>query len=890
MHWKYTNTMYHEFTHCCLVTLTVTMLVSVLPPVLPSASVALNSTSDYLLNSTTSSPLVSSTSISEPRTSNVSNENLTLAVLLSQSSTAVTSSTMSTETSLSSQSSSVTSSYNILSSSSTPSVNRTVTISHNANTLTLSEATQNSSLLPTGEVTSKLTDSLDTLAMESPQGQSRLEVVLVKKLLQKWGYMPIKKNGCWIYRDWRKEAVDPLPVSCSSSQSNSETTTVSSVPVTYESISEFATSDFSGSKEVTPEDDSNLSQEEREKFHNGMMVYQEFFKLPVTGRLDLPTARVIRQRVCGVPDSPERIQINKTLLQDEHRTNSSVPEDSVQTSTVLSTILRGRHVTSRPTPSDYVTVTDMVSATMEVDYALTEIVTETSSDVSSNTGHGEANPTTSSEGKGTISMLSNNRPTSSDTSRLKRRSLADYFPGLSAHRVKRSTNSQSNSNQCSQYFNGLNRPIRWRIEKKEPSDDDNDAKTDSSDFQSNTLLRSVISAAFRRWAEVSTLTFEEKHSGYASHVDIMLRFISDGYTGTPAGCNVDSGCFSASEMAMTTNLTNYQTRIYFRDTSQHPWSYQSSSSSTRDLLTVAVHEIGHALCLGHNSDSNSVMYPSYVHPQYPYRVRIDGTSRQNMKSMYGSCTGRFVAFDWVRTVNGVKKYSTFLFRQNRYWLWENGNTRTRYADPRRLNDTSSEWKNAYRMETNLQAIVHTTPKQTNTNQFKTFFLAGGRSLKYNYASDTVISNLTISTAFGAKTGGSQAIPLDVKAAYYDKTDENIYFFDSTHVYAYDTSLGQNGCCVDNYPKPIGEAYPGYATGVASLEAGIDGAYYSIADRKLYFFKGNCYWETTYDPSDNNSGGSNVKVKAKIVTSITNGRTFVMSDRCDYFCLLRLLFY
>ena len=54
---------------------------------------------------------------------------------------------------------------------------------------------------------------------------------------------------------------------------------------------------------------------------------------------------------------------------------------------------------------------------------------------------------------------------------------------------------------------------------------------------------------------------------------------------------------------------------------------------------------------------------------------------------------------------------------------------------------------------------------------------GGRSRKYNATDKTVISEQSISAAFGMPA----SVNSDPKAAYYDKGDGNVYIFDSTQV-------------------------------------------------------------------------------------------------------------
>ena len=123
---------------------------------------------------------------------------------------------------------------------------------------------------------------------------------------------------------------------------------------------------------------------------------------------------------------------------------------------------------------------------------------------------------------------------------------------------------------------------------------------------------------------------------------------------TPDGCSENS-CFTGSEMAMSTIVNNVR-YIYFRDLSSLPFTHSSSSTQVRDLLTIAVHEIGHTLCLDHAYTPGSVMNPTYQPPAYlpsmnDYPVFIDRDSKQAVKNNYGkyilsSDISKFMCIFW----------------------------------------------------------------------------------------------------------------------------------------------------------------------------------------------------------------------------------------------------
>ncbi|PKI56208.1 hypothetical protein CRG98_023403 [Punica granatum] len=139
--------------------------------------------------------------------------------------------------------------------------------------------------------------------------------------------------------------------------------------------------------------------------------------------------------------------------------------------------------------------------------------------------------------------------------------------------------------------------------------------------------KAAFTRAFQRWAEVTPLTFTETSSYGAA--DIRIGFFSgdhgdgeafDGVLGTLAHAfSPPNGMF---------HLDRDENWMVEGDVTQ------ASVSTTVDLESVAVHEIGHLLGLGHSSVEESIMYPTIS--SRTRKVDLAADDVQGIQILYGS--------------------------------------------------------------------------------------------------------------------------------------------------------------------------------------------------------------------------------------------------------------
>ncbi|KAF8039969.1 hypothetical protein BT93_B2243 [Corymbia citriodora subsp. variegata] len=139
--------------------------------------------------------------------------------------------------------------------------------------------------------------------------------------------------------------------------------------------------------------------------------------------------------------------------------------------------------------------------------------------------------------------------------------------------------------------------------------------------------KAVFSRAFQRWSTVTPLTFTATDS-YAA-ADIKIGFFSgDHGDGEPFDGVLGTLAHAFSPPNGRFHLDGEENWVVTGDVTA------SSLSTAVDMESVAVHEIGHLLGLGHSSVEESIMYPTITSRTRKVDLATDDV--QGIQVLYGS--------------------------------------------------------------------------------------------------------------------------------------------------------------------------------------------------------------------------------------------------------------
>ena len=147
---------------------------------------------------------------------------------------------------------------------------------------------------------------------------------------------------------------------------------------------------------------------------------------------------------------------------------------------------------------------------------------------------------------------------------------------------------------------------------------------------SNGRIIQAIEQAFALWSAVTPLSF--RRISVASSPDIVIRFV----TGDHGDGNDFDGPGGVLAHAYFPPVppnppTAIQGDAHFDDA--ETWTVTvPPAAGTFDLVTVAAHEFGHSLGLGHSNVSGSLMFPSYSGPQRA----LHSDDINGIRSIYGN--------------------------------------------------------------------------------------------------------------------------------------------------------------------------------------------------------------------------------------------------------------
>ncbi|XP_019164575.1 PREDICTED: metalloendoproteinase 2-MMP-like [Ipomoea nil] len=180
--------------------------------------------------------------------------------------------------------------------------------------------------------------------------------------------------------------------------------------------------------------------------------------------------------------------------------------------------------------------------------------------------------------------------------------------------------------------------------------------------QLSDAVKGVFARAFERWSEVTPLTFTE--TAAFTDADIRVGFFrGDHGDGEPFDGALGTLAHAFSPPNGRLHMDGDENWVLDGDF----LSSAGSVLSATDLESVAVHEIGHILGLGHSSLEGAIMYPTL--PPVTRKVELADDDIQGVQDLYGSNPNPNGTLPML-TPSNQKDTSGSAIVSNAYWVHE----------------------------------------------------------------------------------------------------------------------------------------------------------------------------------------------------------------------------
>lgn len=198
--------------------------------------------------------------------------------------------------------------------------------------------------------------------------------------------------------------------------------------------------------------------------------------------------------------------------------------------------------------------------------------------------------------------------------------VADITNGSSSMNYGKKTQSKDSSIHSVAHYSFFPGEPRW------PSDQTDLTYAFLPDNQLSDTVKAVFGRAFERWAAVIPMNFSETSSYFDA--DIRIGFFSgDHGDGEPFDGVLGTLAHAFSPPSGRFHLDGDENWVVNEEIES------SGSSSAVDMESVAVHEIGHLLGLGHSSVEGAIMFPTISAGTRSVELQSDDI--EGVQNLYG---------------------------------------------------------------------------------------------------------------------------------------------------------------------------------------------------------------------------------------------------------------